>query len=162
MINKNNYKIILLTIGFLLVGFVLAFYFENYYRQLVIFFFKFFNGEFIQFIGKNFHLFASFGFTISFGVFCALTFLFLKFSSRNKRWKRTLLTILIFFGTTALITAFDSTNFALGCSDCDDRIRKLPYNKITYDKYFIISLTVSILYLFIMFLLDRKKQKKFH
>jgi hypothetical protein len=56
---KNNYKTILTTIGFLLMGIAVAFLFEDYFRQLVRFSFKFFNGDNIQFYGKNFHLFAS-------------------------------------------------------------------------------------------------------
>ncbi len=157
---KNNYKIILGTIGLFLFAVVLAFLFEDYYRQLVIFSFKFFNGNHIQFIGKNFHLFASNTFVIAFGLFCVLTFLFLRFSSPPKRIKKAVFTVLTFFITTIFITALDSKRLIIECTACGDGIRKLTYNEIAYDKYFTVSLIASILFLFTAFLLERNRQKK--
>ena len=155
----SNYKTILKTIGFLLVGIVLAFLFEDYYRQFVRFSFKFFNGDNIQFIGKNFHLFASNIFVVFFGIFTSLTFLLLKFTARQYKIKRVCLTVLIFFVMTILITALDSKRLIIECTACDDGIRKLTFNELTYDKYFIISLTTSIVYLLTTYLLERKKNK---
>ena len=157
---KNNYKTILTTTGLFLVAIVVAFLFEDYYRQVVRFSFKFFNGENIQFIGKNFHLFASNSFVASFGIFTSLTFLLLKFSSRPNRIKRTCVTIFIFFAMTILITALDSKRLIIECTACDDGIRRLTFNQLTYDKYFIISLTTSIAYLFTTYLLERKRLRK--
>jgi len=157
---KNNYKTILTTIGLLLVGIVFAFLFEDYYRQLVRFSFKFFNGDNIQFIGKNFHLFASDSFVIAFGLFTSLTFLLLRFSSRPNRLKRTCVTVFIFFSMTILITALDSKRLIIECTACDDGIRRLTFNQLTYDKYFIISLTTAIAYLLTTYLLERRRLKK--
>jgi hypothetical protein len=157
---KNNYKTILMTIGLLLVGVVFAFLFEDYYRQLVRFSFKFFNGDNIQFIGKNFHLFASDRFVAAFGLFTSLSFLLLKFSSRPNRIKRVCLTIFVFFATTILITALDSKRLIIECTACDDGIRRLTFNQLTYDKYFIIGLTISIAYLLTTYLLERKRLRK--
>lgn len=148
------------TVGLLLVSIVVAFLFEDYYRQLVRFSFKFFNGHDIQFIGKNFHLFASNSFVITFGLFASLTFLLLKYSSRPKRIKRVGLTIFAFFAMTFLITALDSKRLIIECTACDDGIRKLTFNEITYDKYFIISLTTAIIYLSTTCLIERKRLKK--
>ncbi len=157
---KNNYKTILTTIGLLLVGIVFAFLLEDYYRQLVRFSFKFFNGDNIQFIGKNFHLFASDRFVAVFGLFTSLTFLLLKFSSRPNRLKRICVTVIVFFVTTILITALDSKRLIIECTACDDGIRRLTFNSVTYDKYFIISLTTAIVYLLTAYLLERKRLKK--
>jgi hypothetical protein len=157
---KNNYKTILTTVGLLLVSIVVAFLFEDYYRQLVRFSFKFFNGDDIQFIGKNFHLFASDSFVITFGLFASLTFLLLKYSSRRIRIKRVGLTIFAFFAMTILITASDSKRLIIECTTCDDGIRKLTFNEITYDKYFIISLTTAITYLLTTYLFDSKQIRK--
>lgn len=157
---RNNYKNILTTIGLLLVGIVFAFLFEDYYRQLVRFSFKFFNGDNIQFFGKNFHLFPSDSFVIAFGLFTSLTFLLLKFSSRPSRLKRTCLTVIVFFVTTILITALDSKRLIIECTACDDGIRRLTFNQPTYDKYFIISLTTAFSYLLTTYLLERKRLRK--
>ena len=143
---KNNYKTILTATGLFFVAIIVAFLFEDYYRQFVRFLFKFFNGNNIQFIGKNFHLFASYSFVSAFGLFTSLTFLLLKFTSHSNRIKRFFLTISFFFAMTILITALDSKRLIIECTACDDGIRRLNFNQITYDKYFIISLTTAIAY----------------
>ena len=157
---KNNYKTILTTVGLLLVGVLLAFLFEDYYRQLVRFSFNFFNGDNIQFFGKNFHLFASDIFVAAFGLFISLTFLLLKFSARTSRIKRACLTVATFFTTTILISALDSKRLIIECTACDDGIRRLTFNELTYDKYFIVSLSTSIAYLLTTYLLERKQLRK--
>jgi len=156
---KNNYKTILTTIGFLLVGIVLAFLLEDYYRQLVRFSFKFFNSDNIQFFGKNFHLLSD-SFVLAFGLFTSLTFLLLKFSSSPYRTKRACLTVVIFFATTILITALDSKRLIIECTACDDGIRRLTFNQITYDRYFFISLATAFAFLLTAYLLERKRLKK--
>lgn len=157
---KGNYKTILTTTGLFLVGFIVAYLFEDYYRQLVRFSFKFFNGDNILFIGKNFHLFASYSFVTAFGLFVSLTFLLLKFSSRPNRLKRTCIAIIFFFATTILVTAFDSMRLVVECTACNDGIRRLTFNQPTYDKYFIISLTIAVAYLLTTYLLERKRLRK--
>lgn len=154
---KSKYKTILTTTGAFLIGFLVAYLFEDYYRQLVRFSFKVFNGDNIQFIGKNFHLFASYSFVIAFGLFASLTFLFIKFSFRPNRLKRICVAIIIFFASTALITALDSKRLIIECTACDNGIRRLTFNQLTYDKYFIISLIVAISYLLITYLLELKR-----
>jgi hypothetical protein len=157
---KNNYKIILTTVGLLLVGIVSAFLFEEYYRRFVRLLFKFVNGDKIQFYGKDFHLFASNIFAIAFGLFISLTFLLLKFSASQYRIKRASLTVVIFFVTTILITAVDSFGLVIECTACNDGIRRLTFNQPTYDKYFIISLITAFTYLLTTFLLERKRNRK--
>lgn len=157
---KNNYKTILTTTGLFLVSIVAAFLFEDYYRQLVRFLFKLFNGDNIQFFGKNFHLFPSDTFVVAFGLFTSLAFLLLKFSSRPNRLKRTCVTVIVFFATTILITELDSKRLIIECTACDDGIRRLTFNQLTYDKYFIISLSTAIVYLLTTYLLQRKRLGK--
>ncbi len=157
---KNNYKTILTTVGFMLVGIVFAFLFEDYYRQLVRFLFKFFNGDNIQFFGKNFHFLESEIFVATFGIFSSLTFLLLKFSSRSNRIKRACFTVIVFFSTTILITALDSKRLIIECTACDDGNRRLTFNQPTYDKYFIISLATAFAYILTTYLLERKRLRK--
>lgn len=142
---KKNYRTILLTFGLFVLGVVSAFLTEDYYRQFTRFLFKLFNGDKIIFIGKNFHLFASIKFVVAFGLFCSLTFLAL---NRNKFYN-TLNAILYisatFLLTTTLISLLDSKRLILECTACNDGIRRLTYNEITYDLYFMTSLLVSLL-----------------
>ncbi len=154
---RNNYKTVLTAIEIFLVAIIVAFLFEDYYRRLVRFLFKFFNGDNIQFIGKN--LFASNCFVVSFAFFCLLTFLMLKSSQQSKRLKRSCLTVLIFFISTFLITALDSKMLIVECAACDNGVRKLVYNEVAYDRYFIISLIISFGYLLASYLLERPKRK---
>jgi hypothetical protein len=54
----------------------------------------------------------------------------------------------------------DSKRLIIECTSCADGIRKLTFNEITYDKYFIISLTTAIIYLLTTYLLEHKLLKK--
>jgi hypothetical protein len=65
--------------------------------------------------------------------------------------------VLIFFSTTILVTAIDSKRLIIECTTCDDGIRRLTFNQITYDTYFIISLFTTIAYLLTTYLLERKR-----
>ena len=152
--------IVLTAIGIFLVALIVAFLFEDYYRQLIRFLFRFFNGDNIQFIGKNFHLFASNCFVVSFAFFCMLTFLMLKSSQQSKRLKRSCLTVLILFTSTFFITALDSKMLIVECTACNNGILKLVYNEVAYDRYFIISLIISFVYLLASYLLEPTKRKK--
>ena len=148
---KRNYKIILVATGFFLVGNVIAFLLEDYYRQLVRSLFHFFYGDNIRFYGKNFHLFASDKFAGSFGLFLSLSFLLLRPSTLYKRIKRISLAIFLFFATTFLITGLDGKRLIIECTACDDGIRRLTYNQVNYDAYFIISLIAAILFLLLAY-----------
>lgn len=153
---KNNFKTILAAIGLLIASWIVAFLFEDYYRQFVRFLFKFFNGDRIQFVGKNFHLFPSYRFVISSGFFTLLSFLFLRHSSRSNRLKRICINFFVCFISTILITALDSRIMIIECTACDDGIRQLTFNEISYDNYFIISLATGIFYLLTRCLVERK------
>ena len=155
---KQNYKVIFITLGQLLVGTIFAFLFEDYYRQLIRHLFKIFNGDKIQFFGKNFHLFASNKFVLSFGLYFSVTFLLVRHLNLFDRIKKLSISIIIFFIATISISALESKKLVLECTACKDGIRKLTYNEITYDKYFIISLFVSLI--FIIILTFKKNKKK--
>lgn len=147
---KQKYKVILTTIGIVLVGIIVAFLFEDYYRQLIRLLFKIFNGDKIQFFGKNFHLFASNKFVLSFGLYLSVTFLFVRHLNLFDRIKNLTISTIIFFIATISISAFESKRLVLECTACNDGIRKLTYNEITYDKYFIISLVISLIFIIIL------------
>ncbi|MES2726365.1 MAG: hypothetical protein V4643_04635 [Bacteroidota bacterium] len=156
-----NYKTTFISIGLFIVGGVSTFLFEEYYRQLVRFSFNYFNGDNIRFIGKNFHLFPSNSFIIAFGLFGSLAFLLLKFSNTTRSIiQKCFFSILFFFITSICITALDSKRIIVECTACDDGIVPLQYNEITYSKYFIISLSITLIYLLITFFIERRQLKK--
>lgn len=156
---KNNSKTFLVTITILIISIPLAFLLEDYYRQFVRFLFKLFNGNHIQFFGKNFHLLASNSFVIAFALFTVAVFLLLKFYCRHHRLKRTCFTVFVFFATTILITALESKRLIVECTACNDGVRRLTYNEITYDQYFILSLAAAIIYLLTTCFLDHQRTK---
>lgn len=160
MFPNSKFKTGISTVAFFLFGVLIAFFFEDRYRQLVRYSFKLFNGEKIQFIGKNFHLFASYRFVIALGLFTSCTFLSLQYSFKAIRVKNAVLAILIFFASTFIICLLDSKRLLFECTACDDGIKRLSFHEITYDMYFIISLTTSIVFLISNHFLKEKKQRR--
>ncbi len=130
----------------------LAFYWEEYYRILIRFFFNLFQDDKIVFLGKNFHLFASPRFVIAFGFFSVLFTIFLRRQSKIVVVGFSVLAVALFFITTVVISYLDSYSKVIECTACRDGIRTLHYNSINYDLYFILSLTVALLPLFLRFL----------
>jgi len=159
----NKLKAILLLLLVFILTVITAFYFENSYRVLVRHCFKFFQGDNIKFIGKDFHLFASSCMLFSFGLFCvALTFLLYGQGTKSKIIHLGL-TILLFFTTTFVTTYVDSTGYVVECTACQDGIRNLHYNEINYDFHFITSLVVGLLPLLWVFLkwqISKRGQRK--
>ena len=148
----NKTKSILFLILIFIFTVISAFYFENSYRVVVRHFFNFFHGDKIQFIGKNFHLFASTYFVIAFGIFSVLLTFFLYAHNRAKRVIFLCLTITIFFLTTMITTYIDSSTKIFECTVCQDGIRRLHYNAVNYDFHFITSLVAGLMPLFFAFL----------
>lgn len=144
---KFNYKILLTTSVFFIIGVALAIMFEDYYRRLIIYLFILFNGENIQFTGKNFHLFPSELFVVVSGLFVSLTFFIIYITPRINILKIITWTVLIFILTTIIITFIDSERLITECTACKDGIRNLTYNEVPYDKYYLISIILSLCFL---------------
>lgn len=154
-------RIVLVTMCVFILTSLVAFLTEEYYRQLVRAILIFFSENKIQFIGKNFHLFASLGFVLAFGIFASSMFLILRFTDKGRRVKRLLLTVMAFFMATILITALDAIRLVTECTACRDGIRKLTFNQPSYDSYFIVSLIIAVIYILVLLFLDRRKGKTF-
>lgn len=138
----SKLKFIFFLFAIFLLTISIAFYYENYYRILVRFFFKFFQGDKIKFVGKNFHLFASTYFVLAFGLFSVLFAIFLR--GQTKKFVYSALAIVIFFVTTTVTTYIDSLSKVVECTTCEDGIRSLHYNAVNYDFHFITSLVVGL------------------
>jgi hypothetical protein len=152
----SRLKTILLLSGLFIISTISAFYFELNYRSFVRFFFKFFNGDKITFVGKNFHLFASWYFVIAFGLFCVIFIALIFQQNKSSRFIKIGLTILIFVATTMITSYIDSSSKIAECTVCSDGKRILNYNSINYDIHFILSLVISLLPLIISTVTKRK------
>jgi hypothetical protein len=144
-VKMSKIKIILLLLLVFVLAITLAFYNENCYRILVRFFFNYYQGDKIKFIGKDFHLFASTYFVVAFGLFSVLLSIFMYVQINKKRFMYLLLTTILFFGTTLATTYFDSLSKVVECTACQNGIRRLHYNDINYDFHFITSLVFGVL-----------------
>jgi len=142
---SRSKAILSLVIIFLLAA-VFSFYYEDSYRAFVRCCYKFFQGNKINFIGKNFHLFASSQFLLSSELYgTVLTFLLYKRSCR--RLVFFFFSLLIFFASTIISAYFDSTFKIIECTACADGVRNLHFNAISYDAYYTGSLVASLLFL---------------
>lgn len=145
---------ILLLIFIFMLGVALAFYFEYYYRVLVVDLYKRFHpGQFILF-GKYFH-FPGGWFVSAFGIFGMLLTGFL-FEQRKKLLKL-LITVILFFLSTAAIVYADSSYQLAACTTCNDGKLTLSLRDIPYNLYFYASLFISLLPVFIMAFNKRKQ-----
>ena len=159
----NRIKFILLLLLVFVLTITLAVYYENSYRVLVRFFFKYFQGDKIKFIGKNFHLFASPYFVVAFGLFSVLLTMLLYGQSNRRKFIYLLLTIALFFITTIATTYIDSFGKVVECTTCLDGVRSLHFNAVNYDFHFITSLVVGLLPLLWTFLkrqISKRRQRK--
>lgn len=145
---------ILLLVFIFVLGVALAFYFEYYYRVLVVELYKeihpgqfTFNGKYFQFPGARF--------VSAFGVFGILLTSFL-FDQRKKILKL-LVTVTLFFLSTAVIVYAHSSYQLSACTACDDGKLTLSLRDIPYDLYFYASLFISLLPVLIMAFKKRKQ-----
>lgn len=149
--------VIILVIVIFCISYILAIGIHSYYMPLVQYFYKLFNGDNIQFLVRQgngkFITWTSSIFKNSFGVFMSLTFLLLLYTSWINRIKIILLSIILFFLTTMIISAIDSYRLI---AECEDGVKKLYKSQITYDTYFIASLIVSILFIGLYVYRNRK------
>ena len=159
----NRIKFILFLLLVFVLTITLAFYYENSYRVLVRFFFKYFQGDKIKFIGKNFHLFASPYFMVAFGLFSVLLTMLLYGQSNRRKFIYLFLIIALFLITTIATTYIDSFGKVVDCTACLDGVRSLHFNAVNYDFHFITSLVVGLLPLLWTFLkrqISKRRQRK--
>lgn len=153
-------KIIVLLFAVFVLTILLAIHYENSYRALVRYFFKFFQGDKIKFFGKNFHLFASPYFVVAFGLFSVLFAIFFYGQSKKGRIVYSALAIILFLITTIGTAYVDSTDKVAECTACSDGVRSLHYNDVNYDFHFITSLAFALFPLLWAFLKKQRSKKR--
>lgn len=136
---QKKLHIILSLVVFILSA-VSAFFFEDSFRRLIRYFYIFSTDGNISFVGKNFHLFASGTFVISFGLFCLLLFNILD----RKKPFHILIVAALFVVSTFIISYTESKLRMMGCTACNDGKLRLHYNSIGYDLIFIAALAISL------------------
>lgn len=145
---KPKKQILFFSITILLIGVVLAFVFDEYYRIFIRSGFKIVNGSKIEFVGKNFHLFSSRLFAITFGVFLVICFLLIQ--SAGRKILLTVLVVLFFLVINFIISLVESNSWIKEYTTCIDGIKRIDYNELRYDRYLLISTMLTILFLLIM------------
>lgn len=156
-----THKIIWKSLGFFPIGVLLAFSFEGEYRRLVRFLFTLFSGNEIGFYGKHIHLFAHPGMVVAFGLFCSFSYLFLIYCCPpNKRFLHSAITLLLLAVSLGMVTALHSKKLIVECTRCEDGKRMLTFNEPNYNTYFLFSLLVALVYLFISCRIEHKKQRE--
>lgn len=142
---KNNYKTTIQTIGLFVFGVLSAFLFEDYYRQFIRFLYKYFTDDKLIFIGKNFHLFASLKFVLTFSIFCSVLFFALSRNIFYNKIKAIFYSFLIWFLTINILSFIDSKGLVIQCTACNDGIKRINYNEINYDSNFVLSILTTLL-----------------
>lgn len=141
----NKTKYILIFSSIFLAGCITTFFFEGEYRKLIRSFFKYFQGEHIDFWGKNFHLFGTWYFVLAFGAFCTLLAVFTCKITIRLRLLILAITVILFFLSSFITSYIDSTQTVAACTKCRNGVSLIHFNTINYDFHFIIALIIALL-----------------
>ncbi|MEN2402459.1 hypothetical protein GKZ90_0021900 [Flavobacterium sp. MC2016-06] len=142
---KIFFKIlILIIVAFLLA--LLAFAYEEHYREFIRFLYGLLTENKITFKnnGKYLH-FASGEFISSFTIFIISIFLLLKGQEKSQIGRNIILGIIFLILSTLIFCYIGSNGKLMECTACDDGKRVLKFNDINYDLIFISSLIIGIL-----------------
>jgi len=139
---RNRKKYFLLIPFFALACFG-SVYVEDYYRELVRFFYEFSSNGSITFIGSNLQLTSSYFFIISFAVFFTL----LAFTILQRSFKQLAFlipfAIILFFMVTGVLCLINGSTETVECTACFGGKKVLSYTDVDYDKIFFLSMAVS-------------------
>lgn len=140
MIKKIGVSIVLLVLGLIIS--VLA---ESKLRLLIQALFKSLTNNAIHFYGKDFHLFASPYYYLSFGLLLLVAWFSWNGFILKQKILYGLVTALIFFVSIIVISWLNSNAMIIECTACNDETRGIHYNDINYDAIIIGSLFLSMI-----------------
>jgi hypothetical protein len=140
----KNWKKYLLVVAVSLLAIVASFFFEENYRHLVRYLYRFFTNGDLSFAGKNFHLFPSWSFMLAFAAFCVLLTIRMLIRPRWKNATMALIAVLIFFSATGVICWWNSHTEIIMCTACKNG-KKVLYHGTNYDTIFITSLAFAVI-----------------
>ncbi|KAB1158822.1 hypothetical protein F7018_06870 [Tenacibaculum aiptasiae] len=136
---------IIIGLMFFLIGIGLSVFLESFLRSIVLDLYQWTTNNKIQFVGKNFYLFASPIYYTGLGIAFSLLALDLFSKSINKISTNTSIAILIFIIILTGICAIDANLKIIECTACDDGIRQLRYNEVNYGLILGISSIISVI-----------------
>jgi hypothetical protein len=138
-------KKIAISIGLLVLGLAISVFAEPKLRHLIQTLFRISTNNGIHFYGKDFHLFASVYYYLSFGL--VLLTIWFSWNGLTPRQKVVdgLLTTMIFFIAIIIISWLNSNAMIVECTACNDGTRGIHYNEISYDVIIIGSLFLSMM-----------------
>jgi|TARA_B110000261_G_C12853827_1_gene265425 hypothetical protein len=138
-------KRIIIGIVAFVIGILIAFYSEGFFRKQIQELYQWATSNGIQFVGKNFYIFGNGFHYLSFGLTFSLFVLTNWNKKRNLIIKNGILTLLIFGIVLFGISVLDANLKIIECTACDDGIRKLHWNEIKYGNILGISSILSII-----------------
>jgi len=156
---KPTLKTLLISVAVFIVAGVCGFYFEESFRRLTRWLYQFFTNDHISFVGKNFHLFASASFLVSFGLYSVLFYHLVLRLDKSRRVFWAITTLLTFAVALSMVTAFDSNSQIMTCTACKDNKLAIRYNDLSYDTIFIVVLLASIIPLVTTLYKQQKNRK---
>ena len=140
----KNWKKYLLVLGVALLAIVASFCFEENYRYLVRYLYRFFTHGNLSFAGKNFHLFPCWSFLLAFAAFCVLLTIRMLIRPDWKNVTMVLIAAFIFFSATSVICWWNSNTEIIMCTACKNG-KKILYHGTNYDTIFITSLAFAVI-----------------
>jgi hypothetical protein len=133
-----------ISIGLVILGLIISMLAESNLRHLIQILFKASTNNAIHFYGKDFHLFASASYYLSFGLLLLITWFSWMGLSSNQKVLDGLLTTIIFFVAIVFISCLNSNAMIVECTACNGT-RGIHYNDINYDGIIIGSLFLSMI-----------------
>ena len=137
-------KISLGIIAFI-IGIVIAYYSESFFRGIIQDIFKWSTSDKIQFVGKNFFVFSNKFYFLTFGIGLLVLTLENINIKLTQALKNVIISILIFVILLIVFSATDANLKIVECTACDDGIRKLHWNEINYGLIIGLSVVTSII-----------------
>lgn len=129
---------------FFLIGIGLSVFLESFLRSTVLELYQWTTRNGIQFVGKNFFLFASPIYYAGFGITFSLLAVDLFPKPIVYITINVVTAILIFAVMTIGISAIDAILKIYECTACDDGIRQLRYNEVNYGLILGFSSIISV------------------
>jgi len=141
----------------LIIGLGISIFCESFFRELIQNIFRWTTSNRIIFVGKNFYIFSSYFYYLSFGISIWIFSLTNFKNETDTVLKNGIIMILIFGLLLFGISAIDANLKVIECTACIDGIRKLHWNDINYGTILGISAIISILPSLIKIIMNRKK-----
>ncbi|WP_010134012.1 hypothetical protein, partial [Ochrovirga pacifica] len=129
--SKLTKKIIFGILAFV-IGIIIAYSSESFFRGIIQDIFKWSTSDKIQFVGKNFFVFSNKLYFLTFGI----GLLILTLDNLNQKladYLKNIIISLLIFGILILgFSSLDANLKVVECTACDNGIRKLHWNDINY------------------------------